>query len=110
MNKYGAIKTQFNGQTYDSKKEALFAQELEFRKKAKNKSERVLKYETQVPYEIVINGQKICKYLADFVVHYSNGKHEVIDVKSSFTRKLPVYRLKRKLMKACLGIEIIEVE
>jgi hypothetical protein len=30
-------------------------------------------------------------------------------VKSAFTRKLPVYRIKRKLMKAVYGIEIREV-
>jgi len=33
----------------------------------------------------------------------------VEDVKSEFTRKDPVYRLKYKLMKACHGIDIREV-
>ncbi len=63
----------------------------------------------QVKYEIIVNGVKICTYIADFTYVDKQGNKVVIDVKSAFTRKLPVYRLKKKLMKACFGIEIKEV-
>ncbi len=62
----------------------------------------------QAKYEIIVNGVKICTYIADFIYIDSKGNKVVVDVKSSFTRKLPVYRLKKKLMKACYGIEIKE--
>lgn len=54
--------------------------------------------------------QKETKYFADFV--YTDpvtGLDEVIDVKSKITRKKESYRLKKKMMLAFLGIEIIEV-
>ncbi len=51
---------------------------------------------------------KICAYLADFTYN-RNGKEIVEDVKSEMTRKLPVYKLKKKLMKAILNIEIQEI-
>ncbi len=34
---------------------------------------------------------------------------EVIDVKSEMTKKLPVYRLKKKLIKAIYGFDIVEI-
>ena len=54
--------------------------------------------------------QKETKYFADFV--YDNpvtGQQEVIDVKSKITRKKESYILKKKMMLAFLGIEIVEV-
>ena len=54
------------------------------------------------------NGVLICKYIADFVVYFYNDTREVWDVKSDYTRKLPVYKLKKKLMKIINGIEIVE--
>ena len=62
----------------------------------------------QVTFPINVNGHKVCKYIADFV--YTKGdKQFVIDVKSAYTAKMPVYRLKKKLLWALYGIEIIEV-
>jgi len=107
MNKYNARKTEYLGKMFDSKREAEYCKQLEMMKKATG-NDKVISYETQVTYQITINKQKICRYIADFVVKYKN-RTEVIDVKSTFTSKLPVFRLKKKLMKAVLGIEIIEV-
>ena len=56
----------------------------------------------------MINGVKVCTYIADFTYEELGGV-VVEDVKSEFTRKDPVYRLKNKLMKACHGIDIREV-
>ena len=108
MNKYGAKKTLYKGQMFDSKKEAEYAQFLELSKKARDKKDRVVSYESQVVYPIVINKIPVCKYIADFRVLYADGRIEIVDVKSAFTKKLPVYRLKNKLMKAVYGIDLIE--
>jgi hypothetical protein len=63
----------------------------------------------QVKYDLVVNGVKIGFYKADFVT-YKHGKIlEVIDVKSEMTKKLPVYRLKKKLLKAIYNIDIVEI-
>ena len=63
----------------------------------------------QVRYDLVVNNINIGFYKADFVT-YKHGKVlEVIDVKSEMTKKLPVYRLKKKLMKAIYGIDIVEI-
>lgn len=109
-NKYNAKKTVYSGKSFDSRKEAEYCRQLEILKKAIDKKDRVMSYKTQVPFQITINGQKICKYIADFVVEYADKHTEIIDVKSVITRKLPIFRLKKKLMKAVLHIDIIETD
>lgn len=47
-------------------------------------------------------------YVADFTYQDDTGLH-VLDAKSNFTAKLPVYRLKKRLAALLLGIEIEEV-
>ncbi len=62
----------------------------------------------EVPYVLKVNGVKVCKYVADFVFEeYAHGVWTVVveDCKGFLT---PVYRLKKKLLKAVLGIEIRE--
>lgn len=61
----------------------------------------------QVRIPIVVAGVKVCDYVADFV-YTRDGAPVTEDVKSAFTRKLPVYRLKKKLL-AALGTAISEV-
>ena len=63
----------------------------------------------QPRFPLEINGQKICAYIGDFA-YRENGRLIVEDVKSSYTAKLQVYRIKKKLMLAILGIEIQEVQ
>ena len=58
----------------------------------------------QVAYKIEINGRLVCKYVADFV--YSEEGNEIVEDVKGF--KTQVYNLKKKLMKACHGIEIRE--
>lgn len=100
----GNKKTVYNGITFDSKKEAKFAMMLDIDIKLK----KILSYQVQKVFHIEINGVNVCKYIADFVVVKNDGSQVVVDVKSEYTRKLPVYRLKKKLMKAVHGIDIIE--
>lgn len=107
-NKYGAIKTEYNGVIFDSKKEAEYAEGLDMCKRASKKNERVVSYEIQVQYDLHgIDGTRVAKYFADFVVKYADGTVKIIDVKSEYT-KTPVYRLKKKLLKAEYGLDIVE--
>ena len=99
--KFNNVKTFYDGKKFDSKKECERYKEL------KNMGVKDLK--CQVRYPINVNGVKICAYIADFTYLDRKGILIVEDVKSDITRKLPVYRLKKKLMKAVYGIEIKEV-
>lgn len=49
------------------------------------------------------------KYIADFVTLEKDGSYNVYDAKSPATKKDKAYRIKRKQMKECNGIEIIEI-
>lgn len=104
--KYNNEKTIYNSRAFDSKKEAAFAQELDLLKFSTNPSDRVKEYQAQVPFPIVINGVKICTYYADFVVTYQDGNSKVYDVKGM---RLPVYKIKKKLVEAVHNIIINEV-
>lgn len=106
LSKYRNVQTEYNGIKFMSKKEAEYAMQLDWQRKATSPRDRVVEYECQVPFQIVLNGKKICKYLADFRVKYADGREEIIDVKGVRT---DVYRLKKKLVEAQYGIQIIEV-
>ena len=104
--KYHNRKTKYKNVLYMSKKEAMYARHLDLMRKAKNPAERVVSWQEQVPFLIEVNGHKICKYLADFVVTFKDDHMEVIDVKGWAT---PLYKLKKKLVEAQYGITIKEV-
>lgn len=60
-------------------------------------------------FAIRINGELVCTFVADMTYHKLPSREFVVeDVKSEFTRKMPVYRLKAKLMKAVWGVTIRE--
>lgn len=115
-NKYNARKTTIDGITFDSAKEAHRWNELV----ALQKVGEISNLERQHKFTLRVNGEHICDYIADFVYYtktfVNKGQkneevrlwRKVEDVKSEFTRKLPVYRIKKKLMKACLNIDILE--
>jgi hypothetical protein len=98
-NKYHAKKTEYNGRTYDSAKEAHRAYELDMLGRAGH----LKGVEYQPVYLCVVNGKKICKYVADFKVYYTDGRVEVEDVKGMV---LPIFKLKKKLVEALFDIEI----
>ena len=100
--KYRNIKTTVDGITFDSKRESIRYCELKLLAKAK----KIKNLRLQVPYVIRVNGEKICKYIADFV-YVEDGQEIVEDVKGMRTRE---YVLKRKLMKAVFGIDIRETK
>lgn len=100
--KYSSKRTFYNGVWYASKKESKRAYELDMLLKAGE----VKKWTPQVKYEFVLNGKKICSYFLDFLVEYSNGEIRYEDVKGMQT---PVYKIKKKMMKAFYDIDITEI-
>lgn len=102
-NKYRNVPTVVEGRRFASKKEAREYLKL----RALENAGKVRSLETQVPYDLVVNGTKICRYVADFVyLDVDKGITVVADAKGVRTKD---YRIKAKLMKAILGIEILEL-
>ena len=103
-NKFGAKKTVLDGVTFASMAEAQRYTHL----KLLERIGEITELELQPAFDLVVNGHKVCRYIADF--RYRNtatGETVVEDVKSTPTRT-PEYRIKRKLMAACYGIEVLE--
>jgi hypothetical protein len=103
--KYRNHKTTVDGVVFDSKAEARRYGELRLLEQAGQIEGLVL----QPRFDLEVNGVKLGYYRADYM-YYDNTKQRRIveDVKSRPTMT-PVYRLKKKLMRACHGIEITEV-
>lgn len=63
--------------------------------------------ERQVKFDLTINGQKICSYVADAVYFDTTTKQRIVaDSKGVST---PVFKLKKRLMKALLNITVHEL-
>lgn len=105
--KYRNTKVIVDGLKFDSKKEAARWAELKMLQDAGEISE--LFRQTRFDFVVGPKNVKVCAYIADFTYRTRDGSQVVEDVKSPYTRKLPVYRMKKKLMQACYGIEIREV-
>ena len=109
MSKYNAQKTTVDGITYDSRKEAIRAQELRLMLKAGI----ISNLREQVPYELIPAQkneygkviERAVIYKADFV-YDEKGKTVVEDTKGVRTKE---YIIKRKLMLYEYGIRIREV-
>lgn len=88
--------------------EGFFHSEGEYKRWQKLKLEArarvITDLQRQVAYQITVNGLPICLYIADFV-YRREGQLIVEDFKGMV---LPEYQLKKKLMKACHGIDIFE--
>jgi len=103
-NKFNAKKTEFMGIKFDSKWEAERYGQLH----AMEKAGAIKDLQRQVRYNIQVNDQKICQYVADFVyqdmgLDGESPKEIVEDAKGVET---PEFKIKKKLMKAVFGIEI----
>jgi hypothetical protein len=104
--KYGNVKIEEDGKTFDSIKEAKYYGQLKLRKAAGE----IKDFEHHVVYQIELNEQKIFKYEADFVVQYHDGTQTIIDVKSKATATLPVFNLKKRIIKAIYNVDIIVIK
>jgi hypothetical protein len=98
--KYKAKRTQVDGIWFASQKEAKRYSELKLMQQAG----AIKNLQLQVPYDIVINGVKITRYVADFV--YEEKDQQIVEDSKGY--KTAEYKMKRLLMWAVLGIEIIE--
>jgi hypothetical protein len=107
VNKYRNTKTTVFGQTFHSKKEAERYMVL----RSMQEAGEIEMLRTQVPYEISINGVKVCKYIADFTYYRHREVVKVVeDVKGMRTgAAYQMFKLKAKLMKAVLDIEVVEI-
>lgn len=101
--KYAAQRVEIDGKKFASKAEAKRYLELRLQVSAK----AITNLREQVTIRCVVNGIKVCDYRADFAYcQVSDGKEVYEDVKGFDT---DVYKLKKKLVAACTGIEIQEV-
>lgn len=92
-NKFGAIKTVFDGVTYDSKLEASFAAMVDIL----YKTGEVVKIERQYKIPMVVNGKLVCRHEVDFKLTWKNGAVSYEEVKGKETA---VYKLKKHLLDA----------
>lgn len=97
--------TDSDGLTHDSKREYRRWQELQLRELAGE----ISNLRRQVVFDLVVGDLLVCRYIADALyVDSATGAQICEDTKSIATRKNRVYILKKKLMKACHGIDILE--
>ncbi|MRR49359.1 MAG: DUF1064 domain-containing protein [Rhodocyclaceae bacterium] len=105
--KYGNKKTQIDGRTFDSKREAH--RYVELRRMAE--AGLIEDLRCQVPFvlapAVMVKGRKRppLRFFADFV-YSQDGKQIVEDAKGYVTEG---YRIKRHLMASVLGIQVVEV-
>ena len=105
--KYGAVRTEVDGITFASKREAKRYSELKLLERAGE----ITLLELQPRYPLKVDGKLICTYVADFSYRSIDPKtalhsNVVEDVKGVRT---PVFKLKAKLFEAINGFAITEV-
>src|SRR5689334_2380696 len=100
--KYGNVRTETpDGAVHASKREANRWLEL----LAMQKAGLISGLERQRRLKLTVAGMLICTYVADFCYVTAEGKPVIEDAKGYRTQ---VYKLKAKLVKAIMGIEILE--
>ena len=106
--KYGSKKTIVDNIKFDSKWEAERYGQL----KAMERAMFIRDLELQVPYDIVVNDVKICRYFEDFRYKkesnhtITNDEYYVEVVEDAKGFETPEFKLKKKLMKAVFNIDI----
>lgn len=102
--KYGNRKTEVDGITFASAKEARRYGDLKLMVRAGEISE----LELQPRFKLEVNGQLVATYTADFR-YRRNGSVIIEEVKSPATRKERGYRMAVRLLKALTGIEPVVI-
>lgn len=93
-NKYKAVKQNYGGYIFDSKKEARKAWELD----QLVKSKQIKSYQKQVKEELFgQNGTRVCNYFCDFLIIHNDDTKEYLEIKSKITATA-IFRLKFKLL------------
>lgn len=101
--KYRNKKVALDGRTFDSKAEGARYVTL----KRQQAAGAISGLKCQPAFDLVVNGQKITRYTADFEYRDGGGRRVVEDVKGVRTRD---YVLRKKLMQAVLGITVQEIK
>lgn len=103
--KFGSVAVEIDGRRFASKREGIRYVALSLLLRAGKISDLKI----QPRYQLVVNGVAVATYIADFeYLDNESGRLVVEDVKSAPTRT-PVYLIKKKLMKALHGVDIVEV-
>ena len=110
MSKYGAVRTEVDGISFASKKEARRYSELRLLERAG----KIECLRLQPRYPLVVANKLVCTYVADFAYHLlekdeDGWKVYSLIVEDAKGMKTPVYKLKAKLFEACMGFAITEV-
>jgi len=105
--KYRNKKTQIDGMTFDSKKEARRYVELSSMQNAGLITDLQCQVKFELAPAVMVKGRNRppLRYFADFV-YVQDGKRVVEDVKGRITEG---FRIKRHLMASVLGIQVVEV-
>ena len=110
--RYNNRKVELDGFAFDSQKEARRYTELKLLVRVGEISELELQKSFVLAESVKFNNEPRAKpairYVADFA-YMENGVMIVEDVKSKATKSLPVYRMKKHLMKSVHDIEIQEI-
>ena len=101
--KYRNKKVTIDGRKFDSKAEGARYVQL----KRMESAGLITGLQCQPAFDLVVNGQKITRYTADFEYRDGESRRVVEDVKGVRTRD---YVLRRKLMKAVFGITVQEIK
>lgn len=104
VGKFFAVPTVVDNIRFASKNEANRYFEL----KVLLRAGEIADLKVQPRFPLVVNGHKVCVYVADFAYRDRAGALVVEDVKSKPTMT-PAYRLKKKLLQALEGITVQEV-
>jgi len=91
--KYNNSSQNYGGKWYHSKKEARYAEDLDWRVK----SGELIKWERQVKLDLSINNQHITNYFIDFKEYHVGGDIIYVEVKGFETQE---WRLKWKITEA----------
>lgn len=100
-NKYGAVRKEVDGHVFHSAAEARRYQQL----KVELDIGLITGLELQKRFQLKPYGVHVCDYVADFY-YWRNGVEVIEDVKGY---KTDVYRIKKKLVKACIWKDITEI-
>lgn len=97
------VSQMYNGQRYDSKLEAKYAQDLDWRIDAGE----VKEWDRQVKLELTMHGHKLCRYYIDFKVTMADDSIQYVEVKGYPTM---LWKLKWDILLASIGTDDSPIE
>lgn len=102
LSKYRNTRVEFDGHKFSSKLEAKRYSELTLLERAGE----IRNLRLQTRHNLIVEGQKICAYVADFDYLDKAGMPVTEDTKGFLT---PEFKLKAKLFRAVMGRDIVLV-